>query len=110
MKTSNVKSIREALEWFWGKRSMLDFCHNNLSDKTWEDWDKVYCFLREFADKVQSALSAPPRNCDRYPTLAAALEAWRDIDPREAGAFDMWLFAEAKPKREAETEGEPNER
>lgn len=60
----NTAKMREALEWFWSKRSMLDFCHNNLSAKTWEDWDKVYCFLREFAGKVQNALSEPSRNCD----------------------------------------------
>lgn len=64
LQVGNTAKMREALEWFWSKRSMLDFCHNNLFSKTWEDWDKFYSFLREFANKVQSALSAPPRNCD----------------------------------------------
>lgn len=47
-------------------------------------------------DAINAALAEPPRNCDRNPTLAAALDAWRDIDPREAGMFDAWLFDEAK--------------
>lgn len=64
LRVGNAAKMREVLEWFWSKRSMLDFCHNNLSTKTWEDWDKVYCFLREFADKVQAALAEPLRNCD----------------------------------------------
>lgn len=40
------------------------------------------------ADIAAAALSEPPRNCDRYRTLADALDAWRDIDPREAVMFD----------------------
>lgn len=51
-------------------------------------------------NEINTALSTPPRNCDCYPTLAVALEAWRDIDPREAGPFDDWLFAEAKGEEE----------
>ena len=43
--------------------------------------------------QLTAALSAPPRNCDRFATLPDALAAWRDIDPREAGPFDTWLFA-----------------
>jgi hypothetical protein len=42
---------------------------------------------------ANAALDAPPRNCDRFATLPDALAAWRDIDPREAGPFDTWLFA-----------------
>ena len=45
---------------------------------------------------AKAALSAPPRNCDRFATLPDALAAWRDIDPREAGPFDLWLFDTAK--------------
>jgi hypothetical protein len=43
--------------------------------------------------QLTAALDAPPRNCDRFATLPDALAAWRDIDPREAGPFDTWLFA-----------------
>lgn len=70
----NQLKMREALEWCRG------FMHNTADD----------------IERIDAALSTPPRNCDRYPTLAIALEAWRDIDPREAGTFDDWLFAEAK--------------
>lgn len=80
----NQLKMREALEWFWSKRSMLDFCHNNLSSKTWEDWDKVYHFLREFADKVQSALSAPSRNCDRFAN---------ELDAQIAFLNEVWLIS-----------------
>lgn len=47
------------------------------------------------ASKAKHALKQPPRNCDRYATLPDALAAWRDVDPREAGPFDLWLFAPA---------------
>lgn len=56
----------------------------------------VESLCRIIEKEIDTALSVPPRNCDRYPTLAVALEAWRDIDPLEAGPFDDWLFAEAK--------------
>lgn len=96
----NAAKMREALEWFWSKRSMLDFCHNNLSTKTWEDWDKVYRFLREFADKVQSALSAPARNCDLYKTEDEAYQAYLKVmenTPKEEQVyFESWLFAKTK--------------
>lgn len=36
------------------------------------------------------------RNCDRFATLPDALAAWRDVNPREAGPFDLWLFDTAK--------------
>lgn len=45
---------------------------------------------------IDAALSAPARNCDLYPTHFVALNAWRDLDPRMTGAFDMWLFAEVE--------------
>ena len=47
-------------------------------------------------DKARAALATPTRNCDRFATLPDALAAWRDIDPREAGPFDLWLFDTAK--------------
>lgn len=112
----NQLKMREALEWFWSKRSMLDFCHNNLSDKTWEDWDKVYHFLREFADKVQSALSAPPRNCDVFANERGALDAIHNdrgcvqnpLDERKLTVH--WLLADAKTEgEESETKGEFDE-
>lgn len=49
-------------------------------------------------DKMSAALAVPMRNCDRYATLPDALAAWRDVDPREAGTFDEWLFAPATEK------------
>lgn len=50
----------------------------------------------EYAVQMREALAAPPRNCERYRTLVAAFDAWRDVDPREAGTFDDWLFGEAE--------------
>lgn len=52
--------------------------------------------VRAMYEVMQEALSAPARNCDKFTTFADALEAWRELDPREAGVFDEWLFAEAK--------------
>ena len=45
---------------------------------------------------AKNALSAPPRNCDRFNTLEDALAGWREVSPDESGPFDNWLFAEAK--------------
>lgn len=75
----NGAKMREALE------EIFDCCKDSLG------YNIAYV-----EDQARQALSAPARNCDRYRTLAAALDAWRDVDPREAGMFDDWLFAEAK--------------
>lgn len=48
------------------------------------------------AEEIRQAFAVPPRNCDRFATHLDALAAWRDIDPREAGPFDLWLFDTAK--------------
>ena len=62
--TGNAAAMREALEYLLEERDILDFCHNNLGSKTWEDWDKVYRVLRKVIEKAMRAIAAPPRNCD----------------------------------------------
>ena len=57
--------------------------------------------VMDAGDAVTSALSAPPRNCDRFATLDDARNAFfADYVPDEtcssATAFAIWLFAEAK--------------
>lgn len=53
----NAAKLREALERIVNERGILDFCHNNLGSKTWEDWDKVYKTLRKWIDEAMSALA-----------------------------------------------------
>jgi len=51
---------------------------------------------RHYIDQIrkwaQSALAAPPRNCENYATLDDALRAWRE-EPPNGMSFDEWLFA-----------------
>jgi hypothetical protein len=87
MEANNMAAMREALE----------RCRNTLlgvRDLTTNP-DIRNGVANCLAEYVEPALSAPPRNCDRFATLPDALAAWRDADPREAGPFDLWLFAPA---------------
>lgn len=62
---ANNNSMYMVLRYIIDNRSFLDFCHNNLSSKTWKDWDKVYYFLRDIIDMAMEAVEVkPPRNCD----------------------------------------------
>lgn len=46
--------------------------------------------------KSRAALSAPPRNCDKY-SHDEALRIWSSLpESKENGCFDVWLYAEAK--------------
>lgn len=46
--------------------------------------------------RLDAALSAPPRNCDRYATAKEARDEWNAIAALESGdAFD-WIFAKAE--------------
>lgn len=83
----NAAKMREALEAALPIMRDCPFTHYNTTEV-----DKV-------VGEINAALSAPPRNCDRFTTFADALNAWREFDPREAGVFDEWLFAEAKGEK-----------
>ena len=56
-------------------------------------------------DKAKSALSAPPRNCDKYNTTRSATRKWAEItgasiyaegDGNDWRKFFHWLFAPAQ--------------
>jgi hypothetical protein len=84
-------------------REALENVAKQLTDATEDEnfgEDVMYLVgcMRTMSQKCRTALAAPPRNCDRFATLPDALAAWRDIDPREAGPFDLWLFASATEK------------
>ena len=59
--------------------------------------DKIY-------DEAESALAAPPRNCDVYATADEAYVAWQKICENESippsskvdSAFKYWLFTTAE--------------
>ena len=107
----NAAVLREALEYLLKQRDILDFCHNNLGSKTWEDWDKVYNVLRKIIEKAMRALAKPPRNCDVYKTPEESIRMFESYI-RESGKVGFinpftevvkWLFAPA-----AERKGESN--
>lgn len=76
MEASNVKAMREALEF-----AEYEFCARGLFDAS-----------RQMA----AALSAPPRNCDRFSNANEALEAFANEKGETLIEFVRWLFAEAK--------------
>ena len=64
-------------------------------------------YLNQIEEWAESALAAPPRNCDRFTTLDDARNAFfEDYVPDEtcssANAFAIWLFDEAKGESEVE--------
>ena len=64
-------------------------------------------YLYQIEEWAESALAAPPRNCDRFTTLDDARNAFfEDYVPDEtcssANAFAIWLFDEAKGESEVE--------
>ena len=82
MEESNVKAMREALKQILDRVNSLD-----------EDCgvDPV-----EIRDIARTALSAPPRNCDRFINANEALEAFEKEKGETMIEFIRWLFAEAK--------------
>lgn len=86
MEESNVKAMREALKQIHDRVNSLD-----------EDCgvDPV-----EIRDIARAALSATPRNCDRFSNLNDALEAFAKERGKIMISFILWLFAEAKVETE----------
>lgn len=84
----NAAAMREALE------QIID----HIDSLVIKD-DVKYTIYQSIVEMAKRALSTPARNCDRFTTFADALNAWREFDPREAGVFDEWLFAEAKGEK-----------
>lgn len=81
----NTTKVREMLETI--KRKAISIIPGSSIQKK---------MLDRFRLLAESALAAPPRNCDRFNTLEDALAGWREVSPDESGPFDDWLFAEAK--------------
>ena len=87
----SVAAMREALK--EAKRTLCRW-QADLPALAWVEVETALC-------KIESSLSAPPRNCDLYKTLDDARNAFfADYVPDEtcssATAFAIWLFAEAK--------------
>lgn len=74
MKASNIKAMREALEF-----AEYEFCARGLFDAS---------------KQMVAALSTPPRNCDRpeCSTTKAAQEVWRKEDVGKTAYYE-WLLA-----------------
>ena len=103
----NAAKMRDALV-------KADAAFRRISQSAWFI-DANFSETKEVMDAgnaVTSALSATPRNCDRFATLEDARNAFfADYVPDEtcssATAFAIWLFAEAKgcAKYECITQG-----
>ena len=84
----NAAAMREALDKIlW----CLAWMSNNAENKIIKD------HLAKPIELAKSALSAPPRNCDRpeCATTNAAQDVWRKEDGGKTAYYE-WLFAEAK--------------
>lgn len=84
----NSAALREAVDYLCERMADMDATF---------DPSEVEC--------LRAALSAPPRNCDRFGSYAEARAEWwkTEVLPRVAGVvsgteqpFDEWLFAPAK--------------
>ena len=94
----NAAKMREALENI-AEYARAATCHTENS---------IFLgYLYQIEEWAESALAAPPRNCDRFTTLDDARNAFfEDYVPDEtcssANAFAIWLFDEAKGESEVE--------
>ena len=84
MEASNVKVMREALNEI---RSRLSYSYERL-DGTFDP-----PALKEVYEIARTALSAPPRNCDRFANANEALEVFAKEKGETLIEFVRWLFA-----------------
>lgn len=84
MEASNVKAMREALNEI---RSRLSYLYERL-DGTFDP-----PALKEVYEIARTALSAPPRNCDRFANANEALEVFAKEKGETLIEFVRWLFA-----------------
>ena len=87
-KRGNAAAMREALRYII---KQIDKNPEMLSA------GQLLCII---GDKAESALSAPPRNCDRpeCATLKAAQDVWRKEDGGKTPYYE-WLFAPAAEQK-----------
>ncbi len=88
----NAAALREALKAF------IQLADDGTIQPRTKGHHDEHCFVVA-QGMARAALSAPPRNCDRYRTEEEALKAWDGLDENDAGdwfAFTDWLFAPAK--------------
>ena len=85
MEASNVKAMREALNEI---RSRLSYLYERL-DGTFDP-----PALKEVYEIARTALSVPPRNCDRTEcaTTKEAQDVWRKEDGGKTAYYE-WLLA-----------------
>lgn len=90
MEANNTKAMREAYE----------FAEEFLRDYG-TDWE----LHNKLCDRLKSALSAPPRNCDKFADAETARRAWLDDAENwdEFGSPKLelheWLFAPATEQK-----------
>ena len=99
MEASNMKAMREALEFADRKLRMA-----TEDDRYGDDLVYLVGCMRCVAEVCRAALSKPPRNCDLY-AHDEALEAWVVENENERyGCFDEWLYHVAEEQK-GETDG-----
>ena len=90
MEASNIKAMRDALNEI---RSRLSYLYGHI-DGTFDP-----PALKEVYEIAGTALSAPPRNCDRTEcaTTKEAQEVWRKEDGGKTAYYE-WLLATSTAK------------
>ena len=93
LRSGDCAKLREAL------KAIVGLCAGLMPT-----WDGAVGRIKDIAD---AALSAPPRNCDRFKTAAEAIDAYQDLTGdqlatdsgmKEWVEFAVWLFAPATEK------------
>jgi hypothetical protein len=94
--TGNAAALREALE---NVERVARFCaeaprHTPAYPTDAARADVLYSRIAELGRVARAALSAPPRNCDRFATAEEAYAAWQKH--KSLTAICDWLFATAE--------------
>lgn len=87
----NVTKMREALEKADAVFERI-FSPDGFIDISYAETREV----TEARNEIKAAISAPPRNCDRFSNANEALEAFEKEKGETMIEFIRWLFAEAK--------------
>ena len=87
MREALVAMVKAETDGSMEREDLCGRCASRLFDECKHDGS---CWV----DKVMEALTAPPRNCDRYATKEEAEKAW--VQDNYTDSFEDWLFATAE--------------
>ena len=100
----NTANMRKALEQIASMGEQIDY-QLGSSEETVYAFRNERCLAHNISECARAALSAPPRNCDKYNTTRSATRKWAEItgasiyaegDGNDWRKFFHWLFAPAQ--------------